>query len=109
MQKVVKIIWIIAVVIAVIALFWFMYLFISDKYMIGPAGPFLLYYIWFPVLIFVAVSVVLLIKGKVPVHLIKQISLILFLIIFSLVFSATLLSEPQYEKLMQEIGKKIVN
>lgn len=106
MQKVVKIIWIITVVIAGLALIWFMFLLIDDRNMIGPAGPFILYFIWFPVLVFVAVSVVLLIKNKVPVHIIYQIILILFLVIFSLVFSVTLLREPHYEKLLQEIEEK---
>lgn len=106
MQKVVKAIWIIAVVIAGVALTWFMFLLIDSRYMIGPAGPYILYFIWFPVLVFVAVSVVLLIKNKIPVHIIYQIILTLFLVIFSLVFSVTLLREPQYEKLVQEIKEK---
>lgn len=106
MQKLVKAIWIIAVVIAGLALIWFMFLLIDGRYMIGPAGPFILYFIWFPVLVFVAVSVVLLIKNKIPVHIIYQIILILFLVIFSLVFSVTLLREPHYEKLLQEIEEK---
>lgn len=106
MQKIVKVIWIIAVVIAGLALIWFMFLLIRDRTDIGPAGPFILYFIWCPVLVFVDVSIVLLIKNKVPVHIISQSILIMFLVIFSLVFSATLLREPHYEKLMQEIEEK---
>lgn len=106
MQKVVKVIWIIAVVIAGLALMWFMFLLINDRTDIGPAGPFILYFIWCPVLVFVAVSIVLLIKNKIPVHITSQSILIMFLVIFSLVFSATLLGEPHYEKLMREIDEK---
>lgn len=106
MQKVVKVIWIIAVAIAGLALMWFMFLLIRDRNDIGPAGPFILYFIWFPVLIFFAVSIFLLIKNKVPVHITSQSILIMFLVIFSLVFSATLLGEPHYEKLMREIDEK---
>lgn len=106
MQKVVKVIWIIAVVIAGLALMWFMFLLIRDRNDIGPAGPFILYFIWCPVLVFVAVSIVLLIKNKVPVYIISQSILIMFLVIFSLIFSATLLREPHYEKLMQEIEEE---
>lgn len=106
MQKIVKLIWIIAVVIAGLALMWFMSLVIDDRNMIGPAGPFILYFIWFPLLAFFIVSLVLLIKNKVPVGIISQIILVLFLVIVSFVFSATLLREPHYEKLMQEIEEK---
>lgn len=106
MQKVVKVIWIIAVAIAGLALMWFMFLLIRDRNDIGPAGPFILYFIWFPVLIFFAVSIFLLIKNKVPAHITSQSILIMFLVIFSLVFSATLLGEPHYEKLMREIDEK---
>jgi len=106
MQKIVKIIWIIAVVIAALALMWFMFLLIRDRNDIGPAGPFILYFIWCPVLVFFAVSIVLLIKNKVPVHITSQSILIMFLVIFSLVFSATLLGEPHHEKLMREIDEQ---
>lgn len=106
MQKVVKVIWIIAVAIAALALMWFMFLLINDRTDIGPAGPFILYFIWCPVLVFVAVSIVLLIKNKVPVYITSQSILIMFLVIFSLVFSATLLGEPHYEKLMREIDEQ---
>jgi len=106
MQKIVKIIWIIAVVIAGLALMWFMFLLIGNRTDLGPAGPFILYFIWFPVLVFFGVSIVLLIKNKVPVHITSQSILIMFLVIFSLVFSATLLGEPHYEKLMRKIDEQ---
>ena len=106
MQTATKVIWIIAVAVAVVAGLWFLYLVQYNRTKIGPAGPYTLYFICIPTLIFAIASIVLLIKGIVPTNTIAQIILVLFLIIFSLVFSGTLLRQPSFEKQMQETEER---
>lgn len=106
MQNIVKAIWMIAVLMAGSGVAWFLFLLMNDKTNIGPAGPFILTFIWAPALIFVVVSTVLLIKNKVPAHPFNQTLLLLLLVGFSFIFSLTLLREPHYERVMQEVEAK---
>ena len=91
-----KMIWITAVIVASVALLWFLFFLIFHRTAIGPAGPFILYFIWIPALLFVTASINLIAKGKMPNNLIAQIIFILFLIIFSIGFSGTLLRHPSF-------------
>jgi len=103
MYKTAKITWILAVVVATIAAIRFLIIVIADRNSYGPTGPFVLYFVAIPTLVFVIISTVLLVKNIVPGNKIVQIFLVIFLVIFTLVFSLTLFTQPSYERLMREI------
>jgi len=99
----VRVIWIAASAVAIVALLWFIIVVVSNGTAIGPAGPFILQFVWFPTLIFATVSIICIVKGRTPAKLHEQIILILFLTIFSIIFSGTLLREPSFERHMREV------
>jgi hypothetical protein len=95
MTSFVKIIWIAAITITAVGLFWFAYLLKYKRNEIGPEGVFVLYFIFIPMIIFIIVSIVLLINGIIITK--KRAVIILILITLSLFNSKTLFDAP-YEK-----------
>ena len=93
MYKATKIVWIIATIIASSGLLWFAYFALFHYTAIGPGLGALFMFIWLPTLSFVIASIAFMANGKVPVRKITQILLIMFLVMFSCVFSRILLRE----------------
>ncbi|MDR2572083.1 MAG: hypothetical protein LBD23_17535 [Oscillospiraceae bacterium] len=101
-----KVIWIIAVLTALAGVFWFLYLLLFERNKIGPAGPVILGIVWIPTIVFIIISIIFIIKNKIPISINKQIILIIFLLIFSFIFSVTLLREPSAVKERQKVEER---
>ena len=88
MQKATKIIWIITVVIAIVALIYFFAVPNPGNYSQAAVVNFLFFA--FPSLFFVLASTIFLIKNEMPNRLLTQIALIIFLVMFTVIFPGNL-------------------
>jgi hypothetical protein len=103
-EKSMKIVWVLVVIVAIIALAWFMYEAWFTYRLLGGIGYFIFIFIWIPTLIFVLGSILLLIMNKIPKNFGTQVVVILILITFVFFFPGTLFfAHDNYENMHQQI------
>jgi len=102
----VKVIWYIALAIASVAVLWFGWLVIFRHTWIGPAGPYLLLFIWLPTLAFVVISMIFVRDRSVVSSIDVSIFFILFFSFLSFPASSILLNEPSFARQQREIRER---
>jgi len=95
MQNITRKIWIVSVVLASVGALGF--LLVAIFIGLGWGGQLGLIFIWFPTVIFIAVSILCIAGGKIPTSKVGQIPLIIFLFLFTFVFTVQLLFQPVSE------------